>query len=117
MAPPLKPPPIDSRSAEVIAAQTTRLLQRYSEWQPSGTDPGQALVGIFSRLVSICVDRLNRVPDKSFLTFLNLLGLERLRPQAARAPLTFHLAPGSPSDAVVPARTQVAATQIGRAHV
>src|SRR5262249_27177905 len=78
-------------------------------WRPADDDPGRAVVQVFARLVGVAVDRLNQLPEKSFLAFLNLLGLELLPPQAARAPLTFQLAEGSPDDAVVPARTQVGA--------
>src|SRR5262249_7814417 len=44
-----------------------------------------------------------------FLAFLDLLGMARLPPQPARVPLTFSLTPGSITDGVVPAGTQVAA--------
>ena len=72
-------------------------------------DTGGALVRIFARLAEIAIDRLNQAPEKNFLAFLNLLGIDLLPPQAARVPLTFHLAAGSTADARVPARTQVAA--------
>jgi hypothetical protein len=55
------------------------------------------------------IQRLNQVPDKNFLAFLDLLGVSRNPPQPARVPLTFTLAQGSVVDAVVPAGTQVAA--------
>src|SRR2546425_7272320 len=57
----------------------------------------------------ILVERLNRAPDKNFLAFVDLLGAAPLPPQPARAPLAFSLAAASPTDAVVPAGTRVAA--------
>ena len=71
-----------------------------------------ALVRIFARLAEVVIDRINQVPDKNFLAFLNLVGLELLPPQPARVPLTFHLATGSATDALVPAHTLVAALPI-----
>ncbi|MGK7892408.1 MAG: putative baseplate assembly protein, partial [Xenococcus sp. (in: cyanobacteria)] len=68
-----------------------------------------ALVHIFARFAEIIIERLNQVPDKNFLAFLDLLGASRLPPQPARVPLTFSLAAGTTVDAVVPKRTQVAA--------
>src|SRR5207245_9849717 len=43
------------------------------------------------------------------LAFVGLLGAAPLPPQPARAPLAFSLAAASPTDAVVPAGTRVAA--------
>ncbi len=108
---PLPAPLIDKRSFSDLVRQTQTLLQRYSAWRPAadGHDAGWALIRIFARLAEVVIDRLNQVPDKNFLTFLNLLGLELLPPQPARVPLTFQLAIGSTTDALVPARTQVAA--------
>ena len=54
------------------------------------------------------LDRLNAVPDRDFLAFLELLGVERLPTRAARVPLTFSLPPGSTAVGFVPAGTPVA---------
>jgi hypothetical protein len=80
-------------------------------WGPAADQPdmGRALIQIFGRMVSSIIDRLNQVPDKSFLTFLNLIGTRLAPPQPARVPLTFLLAPKAPMDARVPAGTPVAA--------
>jgi Baseplate J-like protein len=111
---PVPAPAIEKRSFAQLVAQTETLLQRYSAWRPAadGTDAGGALVRIFARLAEVVIDRINQVPDKNFLAFLNLVGLELLPPQPARVPLTFHLATGSATDALVPARTLVAALPI-----
>lgn len=104
-------PLVDKRSFDDLVAQTEDLLQRYSDWRGATPvpDAGGALVRIFARLAEIAIDRLNQAPEKNFLAFLNLLGIDLLPPQAARVPLTFHLAAGSTADARVLARTQVAA--------
>jgi hypothetical protein len=79
-------------------------------WRPTQPlDAGGALIRIFGRFMELLVDRLNRVPEKNFLAFLNLIGADVQPPQAARAPLTFVLAEGSPVDGLVPAGTQAAA--------
>ena len=111
---PTPAPPVVKRSFDQLVAQTETLLQRYSAWRPTadGTDAGGALVRIFARLAEVVIDRINQVPDKNFLAFLNLVGLELLPPQPARVPLTFHLATGSATDALVPAHTLVAALPI-----
>ncbi|QZZ22018.1 putative baseplate assembly protein [Leptothermofonsia sichuanensis E412] len=117
----VKPAPrIDRRNAAKIAQQVQELLRVYAPaWQEFEIDPvtgdrtptgiSAALIGVFARYCEIIIQRLNQVPDKNFLAFLNLLGASRLPPQPARVPLTFSLTAGSTVDAVVPAGTQVAA--------
>lgn len=109
-------PKIDQRTATDIAAQVQALLETYApawkEFDPQTGKPegvSAALIGIFSRFAEIIIQRLNRVPEKNFLAFLDLLGASLLPPQPARVPLTFSLAAGSSVDGVVPAGTQVAA--------
>ena len=113
-------PPVDTRSAAQIASQVRTLLERYApSYTGAGTDPitgalvpdprGGALIGVFTRFAELIIERLNRVPDKNFLAFLDLIGASRLPPQPARVPLTFSLAKGSASPGVVPPGTQVAA--------
>lgn len=112
-------PKIDKRTAEDVAKQVQQLLAEYLPGEfcnpPNTGNPRElqgisaALVKIFARFSEIIIERLNQVPDKNFLAFLDLLGASRLPPQPARVPLTFSLAAGSAVDAVVPAGTQVAA--------
>lgn len=110
-------PRIDQRSMEQLVADTEQLLEQYTSWRRPSQEPpstgnelGHVLVRVFARLASLVVDRLNQVPEKGFLAFLDLLGLELQPPRPARVPLTFTLATGSPVDALVPAGTRVAAT-------
>ncbi len=102
-------PKIDQRTAENIAAQVQELLKQYTGENKPIQGTKAALVNIFARFSEIIIERLNQVPDKNFLAFLDLLGASRLPPQPARVPLTFSLAAGTTVDAVVPKRTQVAA--------
>jgi len=83
--------------------------REYDEVTGAPKGKSAALIGIFARFAEIVIERLNRVPDKNFLAFLDLLGAARQPPQPARVPLTFSLAAGSPVDALVPQGTQVAA--------
>lgn len=110
----VKPAPkIDNRSAADIVQQLQTLLQVYAPLINSSDRQNQgistAIINIFARFSEIIIQRLNQVPDKNFLAFLNLLGASRLPPQPARVPLTFYLTAGSVVDAVVPVGTQVAA--------
>ena len=58
-------------------------------------DPGLMLALIYARMMALCLERLNRVPDKHLVAFLDALGIAPLPPSAATAPLTFDLLPAS----------------------
>lgn len=118
----------DSQSGEVFPAGTPvsrSLAERLAGvaglgpvkvrgWQPvpDRPDVGWALVRVFSRMAELVVARLNRLPERNFLAFLDLIGTRLNPPQPARVPLTFLLAAGSPVDALVPAGTQAVATAL-----
>jgi hypothetical protein len=109
-------PSIDIRTANSIAKQVQNLIKIYAPaWQEFDPDTKRAtgvsgaLIGIFSRFSEIIIQRINQVPQKNFLAFLDLLGAAVLPPQPARVPLTFFLAAGSLVDGLVLAGTQVAA--------
>ena len=110
----VSPPNIDERTAAVISQQLQDLVRLYAApqnagagWELSGV--GAGLVGVAARFSEVVIQRLNQVPQKNFLAFLNLLGAALLPPQPAQVPLTFYLANGSLADGLVPAGTQVAA--------
>jgi len=117
----MQAPKIDKRTYQDIIEQTEELAQKYTKkkdnngvgWQPDQQpgqmDAGGALIRIFGRFAEDVIERLNQVPEKNFLSFLNLIGTRITPPQLARVPLTFYLAASSPVNAFVPAGTQVAA--------
>ncbi|MUG93211.1 putative baseplate assembly protein [Scytonema sp. UIC 10036] len=117
----ISPPPIDDRTAPEIAAQLRSLLAFYypkAFRNPNTGEPqvltgvNAALVQVMARFAEIIIQRLNRVPERNFLAFLDLLGAAQLPPQPARVPLTFTLTTGTTGDAIVPSGTQVAASTL-----
>lgn len=103
-------PKIDKRTFPDIAEHINGIAPYYAAaWKASGAkDEGTALVKIFSRMMELVVQRLNRVPDKSFIHFLEMLGVSLMPAQPARVPVTFGISEGSAGGTFVPARTQVA---------
>lgn len=119
-------PRIDTRSYDEIVADTSALTVAYTRPQPGdpeswrgwtptkGTSElGGTLMQLFSRMVTRAVERLNQVPEKNHLAFLNLLGAQRTPPRPAKVPLTFRPTPGSTRTVIVPAGTQVGAKADG----
>jgi len=87
------PPLLDKRDIEDIMKELRNNAGHYlREWRPGNeTDPGVMLQHIFGRLMEMVVERLNRVPEKQLLAFLDAMGVSILPPFPASAPLVFSL--------------------------
>ncbi|HEX8745877.1 MAG TPA: putative baseplate assembly protein [Pyrinomonadaceae bacterium] len=104
-------PKIDRRDREAILKEVRALAPVYvPEWgAASETGAGAALLKIYAKLLEGLIRRLNDVPTKNFIAFLEMLGVKLLPAQPARAPLTFLLSTGAKEAVAVPARSQAAA--------
>lgn len=60
----------------------------------------------------LVINRLNRVPEKNFVAFLDTLGIKLLPAQPATAPITFYLSEGTIENVLIPEKTQTAAGEI-----
>ncbi len=103
-------PAVDPRTYADLVADTERLARLLSPWRPAaeGGDLGQTLIALFAGMAEQVLRRVNAVPDRDFLAFLELLGVDPLPPRAARTPLTFSPPAGSTAPGFVPAGTPVA---------
>jgi hypothetical protein len=90
---PIKPPNLDDRRYEDILAEAQALIPQYCpEWTNLGdADPGMTLVQLFSWMTELTIYRLNRVPDKTYVHFLNFIGEERQCAEPSVVPVTFTL--------------------------
>lgn len=104
-------PKVDLRNLEKIIEEIKELMPFYTpQWTASGeSDPGVALMRVFARLVEGVIVRLNEVPNKNFIAFLDMLGIKLQPARSARVPLTFSLSNGAPGAVEIPPRTQAAA--------
>lgn len=84
-------PKLDDRTFEDIVEEAIRLIPQYCpEWTNfNKADPGITLIELFAWMMEMVLYRLNRVPDKNYLAFLNLMGIRLRPPQPARAVVTF----------------------------
>ena len=83
-----------------------------TEFEPGkNPDPGLVMNRLFARLMSVLGERLNKIPEKHFAAFLDLVGVERLPGSPARAPITFAPTPTTSPGQQVPQGTQLATTQ------
>ena len=93
---------------QVVENLEEDLRQSGVGWNGQEGGPGWALVRLFSRLSDLSVQRLNQVPDKHFLAFLNAAGVDFVPPSAAETELTFTLADDAPESVTVLQGSQMA---------
>ena len=83
-------PILDSRSTQDFYAELTAVQPAFvPELPPAPEGTTAALVQILARFSSIVVQRLNQAPDLDELGFLDMLGINLIPAQPARAPLVF----------------------------
>jgi predicted phage baseplate assembly protein len=106
----LPAPNLDDRRFQQLVDEAKRYVQQSCpEWTDHNvSDPGVTLIETFAHMVDQLVYRLNRVPEKNYLAFLDLLGIRLYPPTAARADVTFWLSAPQPETVLLPAGTEVA---------
>jgi predicted phage baseplate assembly protein len=107
---------LDDRRFEDLVSDARRRIPGYTpEWTDlNESDPGMTLVQLFAWLEEMILWRLNRVPEKNFLKFLELIGIELNPPVPAVSELTFKLStpdPPAPGYVVIPQGTKVSPSE------
>src|SRR5581483_1498587 len=108
---PLPAPNLDDRRFQDIVdeARTTLIPRFCPEWTDHNlSDPGIALVEVFAWMMETTLYRLNQVPDRNYVKFLDLMGVKLREPQPARADISFRLTAALPQRVVIPQGTEVA---------
>lgn len=101
-------PNLDDRNFQSLVDDAKRMVQqRCPEWTDHNvSDPGVTLIETFAYMVDQLLWRLNRVPDRTYVKFLELLGVRLQPPAAASVPLTFWLSAPQEQTITVPAGSQ-----------
>ena len=104
----IPPPPLDDRDyAQLLADARSFALERCPEWTDmTPGDPGEVLLELFAYLTDALLYRLNRLPERLYVAFLNLIGVSLEPPSAASVTLTFS-APAADVVRRVPRGTRV----------
>ncbi|MEM7530887.1 MAG: putative baseplate assembly protein [Chloroflexota bacterium] len=101
--------------ADLVDEARLRIIRYCPEWTEYNlSDPGITLIELFAWMTEQIVYRLNKVPDKNYIKFLEMLGVHLQAANSARAELTFRLSaflpfePGDDTAAIVPQGIEVA---------
>jgi predicted phage baseplate assembly protein len=109
----LEAPRLDDRSFEDIVNEARARIAMYApEWTDHNlSDPGITLIELFAWMTDIILYRLNRVPDKHFIKFMELIGMQLGEATPARADVSFWLSAPQPTALHIPGGTEVATTR------
>ena len=103
-------PLLDPRTPDSIREQIRALAGSYTpEWRYEGTedDPGAALAELFAEMYGQSVDRLNALPEKLYIEFLNMIGYREPGPMSASGTVCFTPQPNIEEPFTVSAGTQL----------
>src|ERR671931_534752 len=89
----LPTPFLDDRHFQDVVDQVKRLIPHYTrEWTDHNvSDPGVTLIELFAWMTDMLLYRVNEVPDRDFLQFLDLIGARPRPAVPAQAELLFWL--------------------------
>ena len=111
----LPAPNLDDRRFQDLVDEAKRFVQqRCPEWTDHNvSDPGVTMIELFATMVDQLVYRLNRVPDRNYVKFLELIGVHRLPPTDADTEVTFWLSRPQPVTVRIDSGTEVATGRSG----
>lgn len=103
-------PNLDDRSFEDLASEAIRVASAACpEWtDQTANDPMVALLEASAFLTDLLIYRVNRIPDKAYASFLNLIGAQIEPPAAAAVTLRFERKEGVAGDIEIPMGLKVA---------
>ncbi len=100
--------------SDLVDEARKRIIHYCPEWTEYNiSDPGITLIELFAWMTELMVYRLNRVPEKNYLKFLEMLGFQQIPAKTAETNITFWLSALLPlgeedtTSVVVPAGTEI----------
>ncbi|MDF2662004.1 MAG: putative baseplate assembly protein [Paenibacillus sp.] len=106
----MNPPQLDPRTMADLFARMKELAPFYTpEWRftPEDPDPGAALFALFADMYHENVKRLNRVPAKNLVAFLNLFDVSLLPARPSVSYAAFTLNEGTKEPVLIQAGTRI----------
>ncbi|MBM3131797.1 MAG: putative baseplate assembly protein, partial [Chloroflexi bacterium] len=107
---PLPSPNLDDRTFQDLVREARSMIPRYCpEWTDHNlSDPGITLIELFAWMTDTLLYRMNKVPDKNYIKFMELLGIRLAPPKPAKVDITFRLSAAQPGPVTIPTGTEVA---------
>jgi len=106
----LQVPNLDDRTFQDIVSEVRGKIPLYCpKWTDYNlSDPGITLIEMFAWIADILLYRLNRVPEKNYIKFMDLIGIKLEPPNAATVKVTFRLTAPQTEPFIIPHETEIA---------
>ncbi|MFO7995875.1 MAG: putative baseplate assembly protein [Dehalococcoidia bacterium] len=106
----LQAPNLDDRKFQDIVSEARSKIPMYCpRWTDYNlSDPGVTLIELFAWMVDMLLYRLNRVPEKNYIKFMDLIGIRLDPPKPATVNVTFRLSTPQPEPVTIFRGTEVA---------
>ncbi len=106
----LTTPKLDDRKFQDIVSEARSKIPLYCpKWTDYNlSDPGITIIEMFAWMVDMLLYRLNRVPDKNYIRFMDMIGIQLEPPKPAVVDITFRLSVPQPGQVTIPQGTEVA---------
>src|SRR6476619_1139126 len=89
----------DRKFQDIVDEAKKRINASCPEWTDHNvSDPGITLVELFAWMTEMTLYRLNQVPEKNYIKFLELLGFKLHEPMSAHTLVTFYLSAAQAGD-------------------
>src|SRR3954451_12971284 len=114
----LPTPNLDDRTSQHLVDEAKRYVQRRCPtWTNHNvSDPGVTLIEAFAWMTDVLLYRLNRVPERVYVKFLDLIGLTLFPPTAAQVDVTFRLSAAQETTLRIPRGTVVSTPRSAIEH-
>ncbi len=109
----LNAPRLDDRTFQDLVQEAMRRIPLYTpEWTDHNlSDPGITLLELFAWLMDIMLYRLNRVPDRHYVKFMELIGMKLREPEYAKTWVTLWLSAPQENPIDIPNATEISTTR------
>ncbi len=109
----LEAPKLDDREFKDLVEEARARIALYTpEWTDHNlSDPGMTLIELFAFMMDVALYRLNRVPDKNYIKFMELIGMKLAEAVPSQADVTFWLSAPQQSEITILADTEVSTVQ------
>lgn len=106
----LQTPNLDDRKFQDIVSEARSKIPLYCpNWTDYNlSDPGITIIELFAWMVDLLLYRLNRVPEKNYIKFMDMIGIHLEPPKPARVNVTFRLSAPQPEQVTIPQGTEIA---------
>jgi predicted phage baseplate assembly protein len=106
----LQAPNLDDRKfQDIVSEARSKIPLHCPKWTDYNlSDPGITLIEMFAWIVDVFLYRLNRVPEKNYIKFMDLIGIRLEPPKPAAVDVTFRLSAPQPKPFTIPRETEVA---------